>query len=230
MKHIATVARKLNPGVAGACAQQTPVTMTFSGTGAPSAVNLKQPNTTVALLRLWKTALAAVNVGLRPAPVPGQAIADTVRVGLAVFTFEILKSDGTPIGTIVTNGFAGGSAPPGSPLTATAGANFVIAGGTGAFLGARGQMEMVAKPAGSGLPTGSLHYRGPREPPPQWRWNTTVCSPFNPIGEPRNCDATCRPGHHPFQRLLSRHCVQAGGGRRDPVGICAGSRPGEPGS
>jgi hypothetical protein len=59
MKHIATVARKLNLGVAGAYAQQTPVTMTFSGTGAPSALNLKQPNTTVALLRLWKPALAA---------------------------------------------------------------------------------------------------------------------------------------------------------------------------
>jgi uncharacterized protein (TIGR03437 family) len=91
---------------------------------------------------------SAVNVGLRPAPVPGQAIADTVRVGLAVFTFEILKSDGTPIGTIVTNGFAGGPAPPGAPLTATAGSNFVIAGGTGAFLGARGQMEMAANPPG----------------------------------------------------------------------------------
>ena len=91
---------------------------------------------------------SAVNVGLRPAPVPGQAIADTVRVGLAVFTFEILKSDGTPIGTIVTNGFAGDAAPPGAPLTATAGSNFVISGGTGAFLGARGQMEMAANPPG----------------------------------------------------------------------------------
>ncbi len=91
---------------------------------------------------------SAANVGLRPAPVPGQAIADTVRVGLAVFTFETLKNDGTPIGTIVTNGFAGGAAPPGAPLTATAGSNFVITGGTGAFLGARGQMEMAANPPG----------------------------------------------------------------------------------
>ena len=91
---------------------------------------------------------SAVNVGLRTAPVPGQAIADTVRVGLAIFTFEILKSDGTPIGTIMTEGFAGGTAPPGAPLTATAGGNFVITGGTGAFLGARGQMEMVANPPG----------------------------------------------------------------------------------
>ena len=91
---------------------------------------------------------SAVTVMLRTAPVTGQAIADTVRVGLAVFTFEILKSDGTPIGTIMTEGFAGGAAPPGAPLAATAGANFVVTGGTGAFLGARGQMEMAANAQG----------------------------------------------------------------------------------
>lgn len=91
---------------------------------------------------------SAVNILLRTAPDPGQAIADTVRVGLAVFTFEILKGDGTPIGTIMTNGFAGGTAPPGAPLAATAGGNFVITGGTGAFLGARGQMELAANPPG----------------------------------------------------------------------------------
>ena len=33
-------------------------------------------------------------------------------------------------------------------MTATAGSNFVIAGGTGAFLGARGQMEIAANPPG----------------------------------------------------------------------------------
>jgi uncharacterized protein (TIGR03437 family) len=91
---------------------------------------------------------SAVNFFLRTAPTPGQAIADTAWNGLAAFTFEILKTDGTSIGTIVTYGFAGASAPPGAPLTATAGGNFVIMGGTGAFLGARGQMEMVANPPG----------------------------------------------------------------------------------
>ncbi len=91
---------------------------------------------------------SAVNIFSSTAPAPGQAIADTVRLALALFTFEILKSDGTPIGTIVTNGFGGGAAPPGAPLTATGGNNFVIAGGTGAFLGARGQMELVANPSG----------------------------------------------------------------------------------
>ena len=206
--------------------------MTFSATGAPGAIDRKQPNTIAALPRLWKAALAsalcaaalsqtglaqvppasilqidvankvlyledtsdvsqfatapkataparahgannfnravnvadivavnglpvkgtqlisAVNIFSSTAPAPGQAIADTVRVAVAVLTFEILKSDGTPIGTIVTNGFAGGAVPPGAPLTATGGSNFAITGGTGAFLGARGQVEDVANPSG----------------------------------------------------------------------------------
>ena len=46
MKHIATVALMLNLGVAGVYAKQKPVTMTFSGTAGPSAINLQQPNTT----------------------------------------------------------------------------------------------------------------------------------------------------------------------------------------
>src|SRR3984893_14184633 len=57
----------------------------------------------------------------RTAPGPGQAIADTVRNGVAEVTFEILKSDGTQIGTIVAIGLAGGVAPPGSPSSATGG-------------------------------------------------------------------------------------------------------------
>jgi uncharacterized protein (TIGR03437 family) len=85
---------------------------------------------------------------MAPTPASGQAIADTVRVAVGVFTFEILKSDGTPIGTIVTNGFGGGAAPPGAPLAATGGNNFAITGGTGAFLGARGQMEIEANAPG----------------------------------------------------------------------------------
>jgi uncharacterized protein (TIGR03437 family) len=65
-----------------------------------------------------------------------------------VATFEILKSDGTPIGTIFVTGLAGGDAPPGSPSSATGGTNFVITGGTGAFLGVRGQMGVAANPTG----------------------------------------------------------------------------------
>jgi hypothetical protein len=85
----------------------------------------------------------------RTAPAPGQAIADTLRTGLTVKTFEILKADGTQIGTIVFSGLAGGAAPPGSPSTVTGQGNYVITGGTGAFLGARGQIGLAAQPAGT---------------------------------------------------------------------------------
>ena len=60
--------------------------------------------------------------------------------------FEILQPDGTPIGSLMTMGFDAGPPPPGAPVSFVAGNN-VITGGTGAFLGARGQL------AGAGPPT-----------------------------------------------------------------------------
>jgi hypothetical protein len=45
MKHIATVALMFNLALAGAYAQQKSVNMTFSGTSAPSTVNLQYPGT-----------------------------------------------------------------------------------------------------------------------------------------------------------------------------------------
>ena len=76
-------------------------------------------------------------VVLRPSPAAGQAIADTVRNNLRLSTFEILTSDGTPIGTITCTGLAGGPPPPGAPLDVVV-HNGTIVGGTGAFFGARG--------------------------------------------------------------------------------------------
>jgi len=73
-----------------------------------------------------------------PTPAPGQAIADTTRNSLRDVFFEIQKSDGTPIGSIAAIGLSGGAAPPGAP-SALQGSNWAIIGGTGAFLGARGQ-------------------------------------------------------------------------------------------
>jgi len=46
MKYIAVMALMLHLGVASVYAQQHPVKMVFSGTAAPSTVNLQQPNTT----------------------------------------------------------------------------------------------------------------------------------------------------------------------------------------
>jgi uncharacterized protein (TIGR03437 family) len=90
---------------------------------------------------------AAAAFALRTSPTPRQAIADTVRQAIAVTTFEFLKSDGTSIGTIVASGLFAGDAPPGSP-SAAAGGNAVITGGTGAFLGARGQLSVAAAAPG----------------------------------------------------------------------------------
>src|SRR5712692_10257249 len=87
----------------------------------------------------------ARSVFLTTAPTPGQAIADTVRNAVTAFTFEILKSDLTPIGTIVAYGFSGGPPSPGVPLSITT-SSFAITGGMGAFLGARGQFGKSALP------------------------------------------------------------------------------------
>lgn len=71
-------------------------------------------------------------------PTSGQAIADAARSNIHDRYFEILNTDGTLIGTIVMTGRGGGSPPPGAPA-AVLNADFTIIGGTGAFLGVRGQ-------------------------------------------------------------------------------------------
>jgi hypothetical protein len=83
------------------------------------------------------------NVTLRIAPMPGQAIADIQRAGLVLDSFDILRTDGTPIGTIVGYGPASGAPPPGEPSPLKLQSDFAIIGGTGAFLGARGQFGML---------------------------------------------------------------------------------------
>ncbi len=84
----------------------------------------------------------AQEVGLTPTPSPGQAIADTTRNVVNSPIFEIQQPDGTPIGSIMTTGVFFGPAPPGAPLDSQGG-NVAIIGGTGAFLGARGQAGRV---------------------------------------------------------------------------------------
>jgi uncharacterized protein (TIGR03437 family) len=71
-------------------------------------------------------------------PPPGNAIADVTRTAMRELYFDILTSSGNPIGTIFGYGLSGGSAPPGAP--AVGHGNWAIVGGTGAFLGATGQI------------------------------------------------------------------------------------------
>jgi hypothetical protein len=80
-------------------------------------------------------------LNLTPNAQPGQSIADVTRFSLGDMTFEIQQIDGTPVGTLMAYGFdtvRGDAPPPGSP-TGAIGGNFAVTGGTGAFLGARGQ-------------------------------------------------------------------------------------------
>ena len=78
-------------------------------------------------------------INLRTSPTPGQAISDTVRTAISDYALEILQPDGTPIGCIYASGLSEGPGPPGAPLAVT-GSNNAVVGGTGAFLGVRGQL------------------------------------------------------------------------------------------
>jgi len=85
-------------------------------------------------------------------PIPGRVIADIQRSYTVEMQLEILGEDGGQIGLLVGLGFAAGAAPPGAPRTSASG-NFAITGGTGAFLGVRGQAATVSA---AGLRTASM--------------------------------------------------------------------------
>ena len=86
--------------------------------------------------------IRGMQLNMSPTAPPGQAVADTTRNNQVDAVFEILQADGTPIGTIFAMGVSSGNPPPGAPLIAN-NTNFAIVGGTGAFLGARGQQSLV---------------------------------------------------------------------------------------
>jgi len=92
---------------------------------------------------IFITRLTVLN--LRPNPAAGEAIADLERGNAAERIVEILHPDGTPIGSLMMTGFDGGSPPPGAPA-GVRGSNYAITGGTGAFLGMRGQLNGGAPP------------------------------------------------------------------------------------
>jgi uncharacterized protein (TIGR03437 family) len=87
-----------------------------------------------------------LGLGLNPAPKPGKAIADNSHTSLRSHTFEILKIDGTPIGTIMCFGLDAGPPPPGAPsYPVDTRGNYAIFGGTGAYLGVRGELVQRAQ-------------------------------------------------------------------------------------
>jgi len=95
------------------------------------------------------------NMNLSTAPNPGQGIGDVPRGALVYDTFEIQTSDGTSVGTIFLSALVTGPRAPGAPLAITQG-NFAILGGTGAFLGARGQSGQNVNPQTVGVRVASV--------------------------------------------------------------------------
>src|SRR5437764_1353640 len=90
-------------------------------------------------------------VCMSPTPTPGSfVIADATWLSKRHETFEILQSDGTPVGTIMTSGLASGGPTPPGPRVGNH--NYAIVGGTGAFLGARGQKGNASSRLNSTIP------------------------------------------------------------------------------
>jgi uncharacterized protein (TIGR03437 family) len=88
-------------------------------------------------------------LSMNSVPTPGQALVDTLSRGATLFlSYDIQAADGTQIGTIWAAGFAGPVPPPGVS-EANLAQNLAIIGGTGAFLGARGQINSVMGTAAS---------------------------------------------------------------------------------
>ena len=83
---------------------------------------------------------------------PGHPIADVTTSTYRTYYFQLQNGDGMAIGTIISSGPAS-QPPPGAVSGVTAG-DFVIVGGTGAFLGARGQAGF--RNNGSGFVAGRL--------------------------------------------------------------------------
>ena len=79
---------------------------------------------------------------LTPIPTPKQAIADSTRQNILEMFFDLEQPDGTPIGTLMTSGLTRGLPPPGAPKLQTENSMAII-GGTGAFLGIRGQVGII---------------------------------------------------------------------------------------
>jgi uncharacterized protein (TIGR03437 family) len=69
---------------------------------------------------------------------PGNALADSAAAFVFDWAFDIRHVDGTQIGTIMASGWGGADKPPGAPSSFVQ-ANMTVTGGTGAFLGVRGQ-------------------------------------------------------------------------------------------
>jgi uncharacterized protein (TIGR03437 family) len=88
-------------------------------------------------------------------PPPGQFVADAAASAIQDRFFEIYKLDGTPIGNIMVTGIGGAAPAPGTPSIIADG-NFAVIGGTGAYLGLRGQGGGLDEPSTTSARSASM--------------------------------------------------------------------------
>jgi len=84
-------------------------------------------------------------IGVQPPnqpPMARQAIGDVQRGNLVTIVWDLLDSDGNPIGTITASGLTRGPRAPGAPPDVLQDA-LTITGGTGVFFGIRGQAGII---------------------------------------------------------------------------------------
>src|SRR5260370_29391546 len=148
-------------------------------------------------------------INLSAAPTPGQAVADTGRGSISNYALEIQQADGTPVGNIYASGLSGGAPPPGAPL-AVGGSNNAVVGGTGAFVGVRGQL-------GGGQGT-SIRVASITEDPTNRRTNgggrLTVVVTLIPMSRPEIVTTASGPAifHADFSPVTAARPAKAGGG------------------
>jgi hypothetical protein len=92
-----------------------------------------------------------VQILMNPNPQPGQAIADVTATGTLDWIMDIRTLDGQPVGVITGYGWNGGGPPLGMPRVNSF-VNMVITGGTGAYVGIRGQMGVNSERAAEAPP------------------------------------------------------------------------------
>jgi hypothetical protein len=147
MKYIATMALMLNLGVASVYAQHLTVKMAVSGTGAPSAVNLQQPNTATSednyagigtLGAFTYRDVRALTTSPQPSSTcsgPNE-IAFSSSVGAAVFRFQ----DGSLLKVTLTEESDCIDLATGQAHCVL---NFQVTGGTGRFQNATGLLTLT---------------------------------------------------------------------------------------
>jgi len=122
----------------------TPVPSTFVSTPMTHllladvvAINEKPARGTFAAWGIWTSFSPTVTAS------PGRPIADISRSQMWNMLFEVHDVEKGHVGTLAAMGFASGPPPPGTAPGSRAG-NFIITGGSGAWVGARGQAASIA--------------------------------------------------------------------------------------